>query len=252
MAAFYFLERPNEAPRVKNPLVSSMKGFFSGGPDDKVLSDLDRDLPFYSRKLDLAVMTHPQADHMTGLIDLIKNYQVQNLWVNGDTNTTGVYLTFEKAIEAKKQPETVVSQGDKLVFSDSTSLAVLWPPKDLLGDSNLNHRAIVIKVSFGDFDALLTSDADQKVQPYTSDTRGIEFLKVPHHGSKTGMDRDYIEKLKPAVSVISVGAHNTYGHPNPDVVNFLINIGSKVFRTDKNGTVEIVTNGRSWYTKTEK
>lgn len=126
----------------------------------------------------------------------------------------------------------------------------MWP-REYAAGSDVNASSIVVRVSYGEFDAVLSGDADEKSQPYTTDSRHVEVFKVPHHGAKTAINKNYLDALAPEVSIISVGAKNIYGHPSADTISLLKNIGSKVYRTDKNGTVEITSDGKSWEVKPE-
>ena len=135
-----------------------------------------------------------------------------------------------------------------MIFPDKTEISVFWPKKGLV-NSDTNVYSIVVLVSYGEFDALLTGDADKQVQPYTSGTNHVEVFKIPHHGAKESINKDFVSSTSPEISVISVGPKNSYGHPSQEVIDFLEKSGSKVYRTDKNGTVEIVSDGKSWYTK---
>lgn len=228
---------------------SNFRILIDGGPDNKVLDYLGKEVPFYSKRIDLLVLTHPEADHITGLVEVAKRYEIRSLWVNGDRHTTRIYSQWKKWLEERNIKPRVVSQGDKLLFSDSTKVSVIWPRKDF-SSQKLNDRSIVVHLSYGDFDAIITGDADKKVQPYTSNMAAVEVFKVPHHGAKDAVNEEFMRTISPSISVISVGEDNPYGHPRLEVINLLQTIGSKVYRTDKNGTVEIVSDGKSWYTRT--
>jgi competence protein ComEC len=224
------------------------KILIDGGPDNKVLGYLGNDLPFYSQRIDLLILTHPEADHLTGLLEVIKRYQIKTLWISNVSNKTRLFEDWQRLLAEKRIPTTIVYQGDKMIFPDKTVVSVLWPRKDAYR-SDLNSNSIVVEVSFDNFDALLTGDADQNSQPYTSDSRPVEVFKVPHHGSKTALNVTFVSLIKPAVSIISVGAKNLYGHPSENTINLLKSVGSKVYRTDKNGTIEVVSNGQHWQVK---
>ncbi|HEX7455964.1 MAG TPA: MBL fold metallo-hydrolase [Candidatus Nanoarchaeia archaeon] len=225
------------------------KVLIDGGPNNTILDYLGEELPFYSKKIDLLILTHPQSDHLTGLVEVVKRYQIDNLWISGTSNKTRLFSEWQELLQKRNIPTTVVKQRDLMVFPDKTQISVMWPKSALLV-SDINAYSVVVLVSYGNFDALLTGDADKQVQPYTSDSGHVEVFKVPHHGSKNSVDLNYLQTISPDVSVISVGSKNSYGHPSPGVVNLLENLGSKVYRTDKNGTTEIVSDGKSWYTKT--
>ena len=224
------------------------KILIDGGPDNKVLGYLGKDLPFYSKKIDLLILTHPEADHFTGLIEVVKRYQIKTLWVSNVSGKGRLFDEWVSTLRDRKVEAKTVYQGDKMIFPDKTQVSVIWPKKDHKS-SELNLNSIVVEVSFGNFNALLTGDAGEEAQPYTSSSSEVEVFKVPHHGAKTSLNETYVASLSPQISIISVGAKNPYGHPSQDVINFLSSIGSKVYRTDKNGTVEIVSNGKSWYTR---
>ena len=222
-----------------------------GGPDNSVLGYLGGDIPFYSKNIDLVVLTHPDADHLTGLIEVVKQYKVRKIWVNGVNKDTRVCQDWEKALSELNLKVEIVKAGSKLKLKDSLILSVIWPPKDFIS-SKTNLAGIVIKLSYGEFDALLTADADKNAQPYTSSLGQIEVLKVPHHGASESVSEAFLNLTSPEVSIISVGEKNPYNHPRQEALDLLKKSGSKIYRTDKDGSIEIVSNGESWYTKTSQ
>ena len=234
---------------IKTP--SGYKILIDGGPSDKVLDYLGSELPFYDKTLDLVVLTHPQSDHLVGLIDVARRYEIKSLWVSDSENSSEQYKEWEQVLSSKDLERTVVEVGDTIRFEDGVELKVVWP-KGELSTSDLNAKSIVILLDYKDFEMLLTGDADKQVQPYSSFDSDIEVLKVPHHGAKAALNESYTKTLSPEVSIISVGERNRYGHPTKNTTDFLISIGSEILRTDLNGTVEIVTNGINWYTKVER
>ena len=227
------------------------KILIDGGSNDKVLDYLGSELPFFDKTLDLVVLTHPQSDHLAGLIEVAKRYDIKSLWVSYSENDTAQYSEWESVLETQGLEGTVVWSGDQLTFSDSVVLQVQWPREESATD-DLNTTSIVVLIDYNDFEGLLTGDADNQVQPYTKSTSKIEFLKVPHHGAKTALDKTFTSKLSPEISVISVGSRNRYGHPTQNTLELLESIGSKIYRTDQNGTIEIVSDGINWYTTSER
>lgn len=242
-------------------LVTSPTGkkvLIDGGPNQKVLEYLGRDLPFYDRKLDLVILTHPHEDHLSGLLEVVKRYEVGQVWMEKVVHTSDIYLKWLKLLKEKKVKIAAPRVGDEVKFGDGLTLMVIWPIQEALKDSkDLNQTSIVVLLSYGHFRSLLTGDAGEESQPYGlveewSKGGGIEILKVPHHGSKTALNDDFLKKINPKTSVISVGANNRYNHPSSDLIQKLESNGSRVYRTDKSGTVEVVSTQRGWYTKTEK
>lgn len=227
-----------------------------GGPDKQVLGCLARHTPFYDRQLEVMILTHPQADHLNGLIAVASRYSVLHFVRSDVANTT---VGFKQLLQATRQvPSSLVTAGETIKISSGKTTAVLkivWPTaefvrqnSDRVGD--LNDFAISGILTLGNFDVLLTADADSRVEPAEMAgglLKEVEVLKVPHHGSKTGMLDDWLGVLKPQISIISVGNHNSYGHPSPVALDQLRKIESKVFRTDINGDVEVVSDGSKWW-----
>ena len=222
-----------------------------GGPNAKVVQYLGEDIPFYSRKIDLLILTHPQSDHLTGLMEVIKRYDIGSLWVSDSDNNSKQFEKWKSQLTDQQIEPQIVSQGDKMVFSDGTQVLVLWP-KPNATSSDLNDLSVVTLISYGSFDALLTGDAEENNQPYSQNIPDIEVLKVPHHGSKTAVSKNFVAAVSPEVGVISVGSKNPYGHPREETIKILQDFGSKVYTTAQNGTVEIVSDGKSWYTTTQR
>ncbi len=223
-----------------------------GGPNNKVVNYLDKELALWDRKIDLLVLTHPQADHLFGLVEVVKRFKIGKLLISGVDNDTNLYKLWMKTLKEIGINPIIVTQSSTISLSDTVNFGVVWPKEEKPQVSDLNEACIVMKVSYGNFDALLTGDADQKVQPYGSSLSEVEVLKVPHHGSKTAMSDEFVSLIKPQVSVISLGKNNSYGHPGKSTLEQLQKIKSKIFRTDQNGTIEIVSDGDRWYTLTER
>ena len=211
-----------------------------GGPNSSVLKCLGDHMPFYDRRIEVVVLTHPQADHMNGLIDVLKRYTVLQFVKELVSNDTVGYRELMKLIA--KMNVVAVYSGDEIKLG-KMKFDVIWPERGF-ESKELNETAIVGKLSFGDFDALLTSDAGLIALPVSADV-----LKVPHHGSKYGMTREWLEVVRPQLAIISVGKRNSYGHPTPEVLKLLSDQGIKMLRTDQDGTVEVVSDGKSYWVR---
>ena len=223
-----------------------------GGPNDSVLACLGRHMPFWDREINIVVNSHPQNDHVKGLIFVLNRYTVDDVVRSDLTSSSDVYAQFIDVIKTHHVPVRLVSAGEHITVGP-TSLSVIWPSEsNVLGvttDANLNDGCVVLWLHYGSFDALFPGDADAHVEPYyvggpLADGR-VEVLKVPHHGSRTGMTQAFVDWLKPAVSIISVGK-NSYGHPSKEAIDMLQNIGSKILRTDQKGDIEITSDGKDF------
>lgn len=222
-----------------------------GGPDNSVLSCLSSHMPFWDRKIEVVLLTHPQEDHFGGLVDVVRRFKV-GVFAHPDVEGTAAgWKVLKEEIARHAISDKTVHAGDTIRFTNihfdiinpSTSLGTS-PPRDL------NDYSVVGTLSFGEFDVLLTGDVTPKaIQLFLDSVREVEMLKVPHHGSKNGLTRELLEKSSPQLAVISVGKNNRYGHPHEEVIGLLADWGVRVLRTDKDGEVEVVSNGESWWVK---
>ncbi len=240
-----------------------------GGPNDSVINCLGKYMPFWDRDLDIVLLSHPQADHMQGLLTVFDRYRVGYFLRSDVTNASEGFTKLERLVRDKGIKERFIVAGNRIGIG-ATALTALWPsanqvarmqppapiatagPGQVLGaqsQGDLNDGSIVLWLRYGSFDAIFPGDADSHVEDNYAGTKladdTIELLKVPHHGSRTGMTKAFVDWLKPKLAVISVGK-NSYGHPTPEAMNLLTSVGSRIMRTDKDGNIEIVSDGRGW------
>lgn len=225
-----------------------------GGPDRSILSCLDDHMPFWDKTIEAVILTHPDKDHLGGVVDVIKRYRVSALFTQPNPGKTDIYKLFEKGLADKKLSAKFVEAGDILRMPDGTELDILSPesraPDPQANKSTLNTYSVIAKLKYGKFSALFTGDAGVEVEDRIAERAGdIDVLKVPHHGSKTGMSDYFLSMVKPEIAVISVGAKNSYGHPTQFSLDLLNNHGARIIRTDLDGEVEILSDGLSWSLK---
>lgn len=219
-----------------------------GGPDNSVLSCLGKNLPFYDRNLELVVLTHPQADHLTGLVSVFKNYQVEKVLKTAAVNNTAEFEAFNQALTAEKAQVSEAIAGLKIGFGEKIQARIIWPPVLSGPISDLNETSVVLRLDFGNFCALLTGDATNSAWFQLISQGSLSncfLLKVAHHGSKNATDELFLSTLSPKIAVISSGKNNRYGHPHEEVIKLLSQKWIKVLRTDLQGSIEIVTDGKS-------
>ncbi|MDO8658851.1 MAG: MBL fold metallo-hydrolase [Candidatus Levybacteria bacterium] len=228
-----------------------------GGPDQSILSCLSNHMPFWDREIEVVILTHPHEDHLAGLVPLIKKYKVLSFYTEEVSGRTQTYKEFTKLLKAKNINSKFLLSGSKFSLSDGTSFKILWPSiytvhkkQPLNVNFDLNGLSVIGVLSFKEFNVLLTGDGGSIVENQIAKTIGdIDILKVPHHGSKTGMDKEFLKKIKPELAVISAGKNNSYGHPAKEMLDLLESFNIKTLRTDIDGEIEVVSDGKNWFVR---
>jgi len=210
------------------------KGFnqilIDGGPDDKVLGCLAKHMPFWDKKIEIIALTHPEADHLTGLISVLSKYETSYFFTGQKAGNSAEYKVL-----VSKTKITKIYAGDSIKLGE-ISLNTIWPEKGLTGQ--FNELSLVFLLKYRDKKVLLMGDADSKIQPrMTRLQETIDILKFPHHGSKTGMAEEFLKIIQPKIAVISVGK-NSFGHPSSQTLELLTKYQTIIRRTDREGTLE--------------
>lgn len=218
-----------------------------GGPDKKVLRRLGEELPFWERRIDLIVLTHPHEDHLAGLNAVIERYEVGAVMISGPEAKSASYRHLLETVKAKNIPLFVVEHPETLALGD-LRLDILFPLSSLKGKrlANLNDSSIVMKATYGQTDILLTGDAETTVEKQllaSGEDLSADILKAGHHGSETSSGEDFLQAVKPQAAIISSGAGNSYGHPSPRILKRYERFHIPVHRTDQDGTVHVVSDG---------
>jgi competence protein ComEC len=222
-----------------------------GGPNGDVVRQLDAQMPFWDRNIDLVVLSHPQLDHITGLIPVLGRYNIGRLVLSGVSYKLDAYAALLQAVETKGVPVTVARAGEKFDFGDGATAEILSPQKIIAGTSqtDANETSVILRVDYGKTSFLFTGDADFKAEDELlateADRLHADVLKVAHHGSKTSSGEAFLRAVSPRVAVVEVGAKNSYGQPAADALGRIAAIGAKMFRTDLDGTVVITTDGKT-------
>jgi len=227
-----------------------------GGPSSAILEKLGKVLPFWDRTIDLIILTHPEADHLSGLNEVLKKYRVQNILWTGIQRETAEYEEWQRLIEEEKTKEgaqiKIAKAHQEIKWSRTVldHLEILFPFENLEGKffKDSNNTSIVSKLVFGENSFLFTGDIYKEVEKEFIDKEleiDSDILKVAHHGSKTSTSEDFLKVITPEIAVISVGKNNSYNHPHQEVLEVLLKYGIKVFRTDKDGDVKIISDGEN-------
>jgi competence protein ComEC len=233
-----------------------------GGPDpDLTLRRLGERLPFWQRRLDVVVLTHPHEDHVAGLVPALERFRVGSVLEPGREYENPTYPRFV-ALARRERDVTyrVARAGDVIPLGQAARLAVIYPTaRDAeapLPDGDVNNGSVVMLLESGGFRALLTGDAEAPVESQLLE-RGllgpVDVLKVGHHGSESGTTQQMLAVLRPRIAIISCGTDNEYGHPHATTLqNLAAVLDITIHRTDLHGTVEVVADGPTIATDTQR
>ena len=266
-----------------------LQAVIDGGPaGGGVINCLSENIAPWDREIELLILTHPDADHVTGLIDILERYDVKQIVTNSVIKDSAVYWEWHQQVQVERA-EIYSPQAEDQLSLGPIVFQVLWPeikigdPRiweidrdtpgvsaevntpngsrgersassassemNILGAAlmkeDINETSIVMKVSYGLFDILLTGDIGIDTENRL-DFPEVEVLKIPHHGSKYSTSDDLLTESSPEVAVISVGKNN-FGHPTQEVLSKLSNLGIMIRRTDEQGEIEIISNGKEWW-----
>lgn len=229
-----------------------------GGPDSKILDCLRSHTPFWDKTIELVILTHPHADHLNGLIHVLKNYKVESFATVELRNEASGFKRLLETLKEQNIDVRYLYVGDAFRFADKVELQILGPSREFLartspggfiGENN-EFANIETLLVFNNFSALLTGDSQASQLKEALQSRvlakPVVVLQVPHHGSKTGLDGEIVTRLSPKLAVISVGK-NRYGHPSVPIIRLLRDRDIKILRTDKDGEIEIVSDGKEWF-----
>lgn len=222
-----------------------------GGPaNGKLLSELGALMPYWDRMIDGILVTNPDADHYAGFLDVLPRYTVGEVFEPGTHSDTATYATFENKIRDQNIPKIITKRGMRIILDkeDGVYLEILFPDRDV-GNWVINDGSVVAKLVYGSTSVMLQGDSTQRIEEYliALDRTNLDadILKVGHHGSKTSTADEYVQAVRPDFAIISDGKGNRYGHPHKETLDTLTKENVSILRTDIEGRITFVSNGKS-------
>jgi len=241
-----------------------------GGPGDEILSELGAIMPISDRKIETVILTHPHADHLTGINLILDRYEVDKFYHSGTSYNSNAYEELTVKLLDKNIDSFIPEIGEMFVPYENAEMIFLWPGAQYLGATlqNANNSSVVSRFCYFDQCVLLTGDIEVDEQKkmfdyYFSNSADndssqlvasndnyssieskksaiikSDILKIPHHGSSNGTNALLLQKVDPKTVIIQVGAENKFGHPHNQVVELLKNI--EIYRTDRDGRIEFI------------
>jgi len=215
-----------------------------GGKSPGVVRYID---DYVDGRLEVMVATHPHADHIGGLISVLRAFEVDEIWLNGDTSTSETYSQFMSAVNSEGAQVFTARRGDT-IHAGNLTFNVLHPA-NLNGSTN--EDSIVLSLSYGQIDFLFTGDVEQQAEASmlvqsVVPVPDVEVLKVGDHGSRTASSMQFLQVIKPECAIYMAGQDNSYGHPREEAIANLCEVGAQIYGTDIHGTVVVTTDGATY------
>ena len=192
-------------------------------------------------KINYLIGTHPHEDHIGGLDDVINNFDIEQIYMPKIETTTKTFEDVLEAIENKNLTVIAPNKGDKIELGQAVGKFMTEP---ILDKDNLNLSSLVLRLEFGNTSYLFMGDAEEENEK-TINWPKTDVLKVGHHGSNTSSGESFLEQVHPQYAIIMVGKDNSYGLPKQEIIDKLNNIGSEIYRTDEDGTIQIISDGNN-------
>jgi competence protein ComEC len=243
-----------------------------GGSDNSLLDCLSSYMPFWDREIEVVLLNHPQIDHFGGLIEVFKRYNVGTFLATSLDSSSQKYQALKSAVGGSGAKIVNPTTG-MVVRCGLLYLDIVHPSQQFLEangagyipivDSGVlgaftflqdpNEFSVVAILSLGEFNALLTGNIGPEISNIiakilvASNSRSIEYIKIPHHSSKNGLSPELLDVTRPEVAVISVGKENRYGRPHEEILKILGDKDIKILRTNLEGDIEVVSDGKNWW-----
>lgn len=222
---------------------------YDGGPGTQVLAPLAAELPLFDRSLDMIVASHPDRDHIAGLVDVLARYRVAAYLEPGVRSENGTDAALLAAVHAEGAARYAARAGDMLDLGGGATVEMLFPDRDP-SRMETNSASIVLRVRYGETALLLTGDLPSEIEEYLVSRYGeglrAEVLKLGHHGSRTSTSDALLAATAPDVAVVSAGCDNRYGHPHREVLDRLDARGIGVRSTCTEGSITLESDGQAW------
>ena len=201
-------------------------------------------------RIDYLIATHPHADHIGSMQDIVLEYDIGDIYMPKVSTNTKTYENLLTAIDDKNLTIKKAYKGVKIIDEDELDVSILSPTKDEY--DNLNNYSAVLKLTYKNVSYLFMGDSEEEVEENILDDVKADVIKIAHHGSNSSSSLEFLKKVSPTYAVISVGEDNSYNHPHKEVLDRLEEIGSIVYRTDLDGNIIISTDGNKIMIDKEK
>lgn len=229
----------------------------AGKDTAKLEKHLDKILPWFQKKLDLLIITHPDKDHYYGMTDILHKFNPKQVFLPSIQKQSSQYKNFIEKAQIHSHIQ-FIDTSDDLYIENNIFMNTLLPLTAQTSQHYKNHNngSIVQQLIYNNISILFTGDLEKEgvemITKLYKKSLKSNILKVSHHGAENGTTEDFMEYVKPSLATISAGENNSYGHPRQEVLDILTQNNTTFYNTADFGTIEIITNGNNIFVKTSK
>lgn len=212
-----------------------------GGPSERLAQLLAADIPATDRTIELVILTHPDYDHLAGLLSLFSRFRLERVLTTRAESTSQTFRRWQEAVRSHDVPVSFATAPEVFTLPKAI-LTILWPTEVMdMTNRPLNEHSVVVRLDAAGRCGLFTGDAPESVERELAPTDiRCDVLKVGHHGSASSSSAPFLRAVQPEYAVISVGPKNRYGHPVSSVLRRLDQYAGKILRTDVSGTITMI------------
>ncbi|MFC1656302.1 ComEC/Rec2 family competence protein [Patescibacteria group bacterium] len=216
-----------------------------GGPSASVLDELGEVVPIYNRTIDLIVLSHPHADHVNGLVEVVKRFEVKKVLIIGTPYHNAFYKEFLRVINQNEISLNIAQSNSDIKLGNYVFIDVVWPTNSMVGKhfENVNNASLSVRVLFDDYSVLLTGDAEIEQEREIVDSGfdiWADILKAGHHGSRTASSDEFLDKVEPETVVIQTEKENDFNHPHKETLQKFRERNIEVKRNDVEGRIDFI------------
>jgi len=239
-----------DATLIESP--TGVRVLIDGGPGSGVLRELGRQMSFFDRTIDVIIATHPDKDHIGGLVDVLKRYAVGTIILTENKSETPVSELFQRRVEEEEAEVIYARRGMIFDLGEGVVLEILFPDRNP-AELESNTASIVSRLVYGETEFLFTGDSPKSIEEYLVSISGSglesDVLKVGHHGSKTSTAETFVSAVDPDFAIVSAGKDNRYGHPHAEVLGILDAYTIETKNTADVGSISVVSDGQEIFLK---
>ncbi len=226
---------------------SGAQVLIDGGPNRAVLHELGKVMPWFDRTIDIVIATHPDADHVSGLVDVLQRYDVSYIFEPGVKNDTPQAESMLASVANENAERMLARRGQVVDLGSGVYLEILFPDRDV-NDLETNTASIVARLVYGETSFMLTGDSPESIEKYLVQLDGKNLkstiLKAGHHGSRTSSSLLFVGFVDPEYAIFSRGCDNTYGHPHQEVKDIFAQFEIQTLDTCEEGTITFLSDGQ--------